>query len=50
MQFLSEYAYAATVSATFSYDCTPFYKAVRDSNNRIKDNAGQKGHVIIHWL
>ena len=25
MQFLTEYAYAATVSATFLYDCAPLY-------------------------
>ena len=30
MQFLARYAYAPTVSATFSYDCAPFYTAVHD--------------------
>ena len=41
-QYFTEYAYAATVSATFSYDCAPFYKAVHDPMIALKTMRGKR--------
>ena len=45
MQFLTEYAYATTVSATFLYDCASLYpvcKAVHDPVIAVKTLRGKR--------